>query len=68
MKVTSLVRSNTPKKVSPAVYKTDRGTYLVQGYLAAEAYKAYVEDLAENEEVIEIPADLIKLLLEKLNS
>ncbi|MDA2933552.1 hypothetical protein MYX82_04330 [Acidobacteria bacterium AH-259-D05] len=67
MKVKLVLRLNTPKKKSPSVYATDRGTYLVQGYPVAETYKEQVQDLMDNEDLIEVPADLILLIRDKLD-
>jgi hypothetical protein len=46
----------------PALYRTDRGTYVVQGKLITDpAALADVRDLADDETVVEVPADVLEL-------
>lgn len=49
----------TPGESSPAYYKTDRGTYLIQGYPVSREYEQRVKNLLPNEQVVEIPACVI---------
>ncbi|MDF5758814.1 hypothetical protein [Spongiactinospora sp. TRM90649] len=45
----------------PALYRTDRGTYVVQGKKVTDAEAlAGVRDLAADETVVEIPADVLR--------
>lgn len=63
MKIRKLVRLGTPANDSPAVYETDRGTLLIQGYKTDAWVKARVEGFAENrEEVVEVPSELLALV------
>ncbi len=44
----------------PALYRTDRGTYVVQGWRVTDPQAlSMVRDLAEGETVVEIPADVL---------
>lgn len=64
MKLDQLVRLDTPSNNSPAIYKSDRGTYLIQGYKIPSEYRDRVRDLVDNEDVVEIPARLIEAIKE----
>ena len=60
LKPSLLVRLATPGKFSPAVYQTDRGTYLIQGWKVDDKERQQTEDFrADHEEVVEIPPELI---------
>ncbi|MFC4056680.1 hypothetical protein ACFOWE_00085 [Planomonospora corallina] len=49
----------------PALYKTDRGTYVVQGKRITDPQAlADVRDLADDELVVEVPADVLALYRE----
>ncbi|MFC4535420.1 hypothetical protein [Sphaerisporangium dianthi] len=49
----------------PALYRTDRGTYVVQGKIVTDALAlSDVRDLAADETVVEVPADVLALALE----
>lgn len=56
--VTSLCGSGT----CPTVYRTDRGTVVVQGYAVAPAQVGI--DLPAGEQLVEIPADLLAAALQ----
>lgn len=43
----------------PAIYATERGTFVVQGWTLDDETRAQLRDLADNETAIEIPADVI---------
>ena len=63
MKAVKLVRLGTPGSSSPAIYKTDRGTLLIQGYKIETEQVDGIEGFRpDTEAVIEIPAELVKLL------
>ena len=47
-------------KSCPAVYRTDRGSLVVQGYRVADAVSI---DIPDNETIVEIPSALIKRLV-----
>ena len=52
-----LLGTESGKEGCPALYATDRGTYVVQGYtLTAEAAGV---DLPAGEQLVEIPAELL---------
>ncbi|GII90118.1 hypothetical protein [Sinosporangium siamense] len=49
----------------PALYKTDRGTYVVQGWKVTDPQAiADARDLASNEALVEVPADVLHLAWE----
>jgi hypothetical protein len=49
----------------PALYKTDRGTYVVQGKIVTDPHAlADVRDLADDETLVEVPADVLALARE----
>jgi hypothetical protein len=64
MKLTKLSDGDGPGACSgkhcPAVYRTDRGSLVVQGYRVADAVSI---DIPDNETIVEIPSDLIKKLV-----
>lgn len=62
MEIKHLGGPQTPSNDCPAVYESDRGTYLVQGYRIPSEYLARVQNLSENETVVEIPASLVKII------
>ena len=67
MKLYKIHRIKTPKKISPAVYGTDRGTLLVQGYKVDDHVRASVEGFApDREDVIEIPIELLTLVAKRI--
>jgi len=43
----------------PALYRTDRGTYVVQGWRVPDDTEG-VRDLGEGEALVEVPADVIE--------
>lgn len=50
------------KNGCPALYATDRGTYVVQGKVVTDpAALADLRDVAQDETVVEIPADVLRL-------
>ncbi|MEU4331341.1 hypothetical protein AB0F67_36200 [Nonomuraea dietziae] len=50
----------------PALYRTDRGTYVVQGKIVTDPDAlADVRDLADDETVVEVPADVLALAAER---
>jgi hypothetical protein len=46
------------------MYRSERGTYLIQGYKPADGYRAEAEDLADNEDLVEVPPVLIRMIRE----
>jgi hypothetical protein len=62
MEIKHLGGPQTPSNDCPAVYQSDRGTYLVQGYRIPEEYRDRVQNLADNETVVEIPAHLVEII------
>jgi hypothetical protein len=54
--------SESNVKACPALYATDRGTYVVQGKIVSDPEAiAGIRDLGENESYVEIPADVLRL-------
>ena len=47
--------------VCPSVWRTDRGTYVVQGYKLSDEDKKSIK-FASNEDAVEIPAELVDQL------
>lgn len=43
----------------PALYRADNGNYVVQGRRRDAATRAMLRDLAEHEDAVEVPADVI---------
>lgn len=43
----------------PALYKTETGDYVVQGWQLDADTRAQLRDLADNEEAVLVPADVI---------
>ncbi|KWW97483.1 hypothetical protein TH66_17765 [Carbonactinospora thermoautotrophica] len=44
----------------PTVYATDRGTFVVQGYVISDPQALRQLDLPEGENAVEIPAELLR--------
>ncbi len=66
MKVETFVgTSNCANKYCPTVYKTDRGSFIVQGDLVSPAEIAGIS-VAPQEGVVEIPEALVHALVSKL--
>jgi hypothetical protein len=57
----TFVGTNSNGGSCPAVYKTDRGTVVVQGWKLAEGDQAWgdLQNLADNETALEIPLALL---------
>lgn len=51
----------------PTVYKTDRGTFVVQGNLV-DAVDAAQISVAPHEGIVEIPESLVRALAHKINT
>ncbi|GAA3754679.1 hypothetical protein [Salinactinospora qingdaonensis] len=50
----------------PTLYKTDRGTLIVQGYKVTDTEAlGDVRDLADNETLVEIPRELLRYAQER---
>ncbi|GAA4571015.1 hypothetical protein [Planotetraspora kaengkrachanensis] len=45
----------------PSLYKTDRGSWLVQGWVVSDQETLQQMDIPENETVVEIPDRLVPL-------
>jgi hypothetical protein len=60
----TFVGTNSKGGNCPAVYETDRGTVVVQGWKLAEGDQAWSDlvNLAGNETAIEIPRELLPYL------
>jgi hypothetical protein len=48
----------------PAAYRTDRDTFVIQGWQLAEGAAAQLRQLASNEAGVEIPANIIDQLVQ----
>lgn len=62
MEIKRLGGPKTPADQCPAIYESDRGTYLIQGYRVPREYLDRVQHLADNEDVVEIPANLVEII------
>ena len=57
-----LLGTSSGKNGCPALYATDRGTYVVQGKLVTDAEAiASLVDVREDEFYVEVPANLLRL-------
>lgn len=45
----------------PSVYRTDRGTYLVQGYIVTDAEALAQAGIPPGESIVEVPAEVLGL-------
>lgn len=63
MRLTYLGKTtDSGKNGCPALYATDRGTYVVQGRVVTDPDAiADLRDLADDESYIEVPADVLRL-------
>lgn len=65
MKLTKLSDGDGPGgcsgKSCPAIYRTDRGSLVVQGYRVSDRVDI---DVPDSETIVEIPSDLISRLVE----
>jgi hypothetical protein len=61
MKITFLGKDSTPND-SPALYATDRESYLVQGYVVTDSAVLEQMRIPEGETVVEVPKLLMKYL------
>lgn len=64
MEIRRLAGPLTPQNDCPAIYESDRGTFLIQGYRIPTEYRGRVSYLKDNEDVVEVPTSLIKLIKE----
>ena len=51
--------------ICPVIYKSEKGTFIVQGTRVSDETRKNLS-LAEGEEAVEIPAELVKALLTNL--
>jgi len=65
MKLEKLTGNNCTGGYCPAVYKTDRGTFAVQGNLMDPSDAATIQ-VAPYEGVVEVPESLVRALAAKL--
>lgn len=61
MKLTKLSHGECNGENCPAVYRTDRGSLVVQGHRVADPVNINIPD---NETIVEISSDLLKKLIE----
>ena len=61
MKITFLGKDSTPND-SPTLYRTDRGTLLVQGYEVNDPEALAAMKIPPGETVVEVPPSLMKYL------
>lgn len=58
MKLRFLGKESKPND-SPTLYATDRGSYIVQGYIVTDPAILILSDLADDETLVEVPARLM---------
>jgi hypothetical protein len=61
VKITFLGKDSTPND-SPTLYATDRGSYLVQGYVVTDPEALAQMRIPDGETVVEVPKVLMKYL------
>lgn len=63
MRLTFIGKTGTSNEGScPALYRTDRGTYVVQGKVIIDPQAlADVRDLAHDKGIVEVPVDVLDL-------
>ena len=55
--------AESKKDSCPALYATDRGTFVVQGKIVSDAQAiAGIRALGEDETFVEVPADVLRLI------
>ncbi|MGH3735374.1 MAG: hypothetical protein ACRDT6_07085 [Micromonosporaceae bacterium] len=59
MKLTRLRGSCSPNEVCPTLYATDRGTFIVQGFVVDDPEALTALDLPPGESAVEIPLSLL---------
>ncbi|PRX99121.1 hypothetical protein [Allonocardiopsis opalescens] len=53
-----------PKPTCPTMWRTDRGTYVVQGYIVTDPEELATLNLPPGETAVEVPARLLERLHE----
>lgn len=67
MRLKEIIARTSPDGHCPAVYKTDAGTFVVQGWkLTDSEARGGLVHVHENEDAVEVPADLLRQVVEKL--
>jgi hypothetical protein len=56
----TFIRKDSNGGQSPTLYRTDRGTFVVQGYKVEEPDALKVLDLPNNETAVEVPEALLR--------
>lgn len=51
----------------PALYRADNGNYVVQGWRLDPATRAKLRDLADTEDAVEVPADVIAGIIAEMS-
>lgn len=59
MKITHIRDTSPTRDTCPTVYHTDRGTYLIQGYVVTDAESLTAMNIPDGETVVEVPAELL---------
>ena len=58
MKITYIRDTSPTRDTCPTLRRTDRGTYLVQGYVVSDPEALAELNIPEGEAVVEVPAEL----------
>jgi len=59
MKITYIRDTSPTRDTCPTLYRTDRDTYLVQGYVVTDPEALAYMDIPGGETVVEVPAGLL---------
>lgn len=69
MELTRLDGVDTPTRRSPTFYRTDRGTFVIQGWKLDEESKGKAQDFRPSaEDLVEIPEELVHLIVNHVRS
>lgn len=59
MKITYIRDTSPTRNTCPTLRRTDRGTYLVQGYVVTDPEALAELNIPDGETVVEVPAELL---------
>lgn len=59
MKITHIRDTSPTRNTCPTLLRTDRGTYLVQGYVVTDPGALAELNIPDGEAVVEVPAELL---------
>lgn len=59
MKITYIRDTSPTRDTCPTLHRTDRGTYLVQGYVVTDPEALAELNIPDGETVVEVPVELL---------